>query len=216
MEIRRARPSDDLRLVSLIYSAGPELYDYLYKTDLCSAQDYIAYEFLSGRGFCGYPNVTVAIQDHEVVGTGCFYGAREYGRLTLGTALNMFKFYGPIRIWPVLFRSGHIGSVMKKPQPGELYLSNFGVAPDHRSTGVGSALINTRVAVAKARGYKLFGLDVADTNPRAEQLYRKLGLQLVAFKKFSGKRAGMRIPNAKKMELRLQEDAVTSPIRQAA
>lgn len=216
MEIRRARPSDDLSLVSLIYSAGPELYDYLYKTDQCSAQDYIAYEFLSGRGFCGYPNVTVAIKDREVVGTGCFYDAKQYGRLTLGTALNMFKFYGPIRIWPVLFRSGHIGSVMKKPKPGELYLSNFGVAPSHRSTGVGSALINTRIAVAKAKGYQLFGLDVADTNPRAEQLYRKLGLQMVAFKKFSGKRADMQIPNSKKMELRLQEDALKSPIQQAA
>lgn len=216
MEIRRARPSDDLSLVSLIYSAGPELYDYLYKTGQYSAQDYIAYEFLSGRGFCGYPNVTVAIKDREVVGTGCFYDAKMYGRLTLGTVLNMFGFYGPIRVWPVLFRSGHMGSVMKKPKPGELYLSNFGVAPYHRSAGVGSALINTRVAVAKAKGYQLFGLDVADTNARAEQLYRKLGLQVVAFKKFSGKRAGMQIPNAKKMELRLQEGAVTSPMQQAA
>lgn len=207
MEIRAARATDDMGLVSLIYSAGPELYDFIYKTPQHSAKDYIAYEFQSGRGFCGHANVTVAVQDGAVVGTGCFYDAKQYGRLTLGTALNMFKFYGPIHIWPVLLRSGHIGSVMKKPRKGELYLSNFGVAPAQRSTGVGSTVINTKVAEAKTRGYKVFGLDVADTNPRAEMLYRKLGLQMVEFKKFSGQRVGMQIPNSKKLELPLNNSA---------
>lgn len=203
MEIRAARPSDDMGLVSLIYSAGPELYDFIYKTPRHDAKDYIAYEFQSGRGFCGHRNVTVAVKDGAVVGTGCFYGARQYGRLTLGTALNMFKFYGPVHIWPVLVRSGHIGSVMKAPKKNELYLSNFGVAASQRSTGVGSAMINAKVAEAKQKGFSVFGLDVADTNPRAEKLYRKLGLQMIEFKKFSGRRQGMQIPNSKKLELRL-------------
>ncbi|MGE5451361.1 MAG: GNAT family N-acetyltransferase [Acidobacteriota bacterium] len=216
MEIRRARRTDNLGLVALIYSAGPELYDYLYKTDKSSAQDYITFEFLSGRGFCGYPNVTVALRDRQIVGTGCFYDAARYGRLALGTAWNMFRFYGPIGFWPVLKRSLHIGSVMKKPGPGELYLSNFGVAREHRSTGVGRALINTRLAVAKARGYQRFGLDVADNNPRAEQLYRQLGLQEVEFKQFTGKRKDMHIPNSKKMELRLAQSPATQPLQQAA
>jgi len=203
MEIRPARPTDDMGLVSLIYSAGPELYDFIYKTDRHDARDYIAYEFQSGRGFCGHHNVTVAVRDGAVIGTGCFYGARQYGRLTLGTAINMFKFYGPIHIWPVLARSGHIGSVMKKPKKSELYLSNFGVAASQRSTGVGSTMINTKVAEARQQGYGVFGLDVADTNPRAEKLYRKLGLQMIEFKKFSGRRQGMQIPNSKKLELPL-------------
>ena len=203
MEIRAARPSDDMGSVSLIYSAGPELYDFIYKTPRHDAKDYIAYEFQSGRGFCGHRNVTVAVKDGAVVGTGCFYGARQYGRLTLGTAINMFKFYGPVHIWPVLVRSGHIGSVMKAPKKNELYLSNFGGAASQRSTGVGSAMINAKVAEAKQKGFGVFGLDVADTNPRAEKLYRKLGLQMIEFKKFSGRRQGMQIPNSKKLELRL-------------
>jgi ribosomal protein S18 acetylase RimI-like enzyme len=64
-------------------------------------------------------------------------------------------------------------------------------------------MINTKVAEARQQGYGVFGLDVADTNPRAEKLYRKLGLQMIEFKKFSGRRQGMQIPNSKKLELRL-------------
>lgn len=50
MEIRAARPSDDMGLVSLIYSAGPELYDFIYKTPRHDAKDYIAYEFHRAEG----------------------------------------------------------------------------------------------------------------------------------------------------------------------
>lgn len=205
MEIRQARADDDAALAQLIYSAGPELYDFIYKTRQHDARDYIQYEFRSGRGFCGHRNVTVAADGGKVIGTGCFYDARQYGKLTLGTLLNMIRFYGWRGVWPVLARSGHIGSVMKKPRKGELYLSNFGVASERRGSGVGSAMIQHKMQEAKLDGYRVLGLDVADTNPSAERLYRRLGLQEVAFKRFTGKRKGLQIPNAKKMEVPLQD-----------
>lgn len=204
MEIRQARIDDDASLAQMIYSAGPELYDFIYRTAKHDALDYIRYEFQSGRGFCGHRNVTVAAEGGRVLGTGCFYDAKRYGKLTLGTLANMIRFYGWRDVWPVLARSGHIGSVMKKPRRGELYLSNFGVAVDRRGSGVGSTMIRHKLDEAKNKGYRVFGLDVADTNPRAERLYQRLGLQQVAFKHFTGKRKGMQIPNSKKMELPIQ------------
>ena len=203
MEIRSAKKTDAGDISSLIYSAGPELYDFIYKTAKYTSREYIEYEFRSGRGFCGYNNVTVAVKDGVVVGTGCFYDGKQYGRLFIGTAQNMFKFYGCMAIWPILIRARHIDSVMKKPKKDELYLSNFGVAPAFRGQGIGTQLIRHWLAKAKSKGYRLFALDVADTNTKAEKLYTNLGLQVVELKKFSGKREGISVPNSKTMAIRL-------------
>lgn len=203
MEIRKAKKDDAGKIAELIYSAGPEAYDFVYLTDKSDALEYIRFEYASGRGFCGYKNVTVTVNDGVVVGTGCFYSGKEYKSLALGTVLNMFKFFGPVKVWPVLLRAHHMDSVMKEPAKTELYLANFGVCPALRSTGIGSSLINAHIELAKTNGYKVFALDVADTNPKAEALYSRLGLEVVEFKKFSGRRKGMKVPNTKKMEFSL-------------
>ena len=191
MEIRNAKKTDKVNVAALIYSAGPELYDFIYQNNQHTAQDYIAYEFNSGRGFCGYNNVTVAVKN-----------GKQYDKLLLGTALNMCLFYG-FGVASALLRSSHISSVMKKPKKDELYLANFGVLATLRGQGIGRALIESQLATAKQRGYRIFALDVADTNPRAEKLYSSLGLVVTKTKTFSGKREGIAVPNSKKMEKQL-------------
>lgn len=201
MEIRPARPDDRGDIAALMYSAGPELYDFLYKTPAHAAQDFINHEFRSGRGFCGYRNVTVAVVDGEVVATGCFYGGRQSGALMRGTVLNALRFFRMRDSIPLLLRSGHVDSVMTHPARDELYLANFGVAPQMRGKGIGEAMVRHQLAAAKERGYRLFSLDVAVTNPRAEALYRRLGLQVVRQNRFTGRRPGVTPPDARKMEL---------------
>jgi ribosomal protein S18 acetylase RimI-like enzyme len=205
MEIRTLMVDDAPQVAPLIYSAGPELYDFIYKTKKHAAMDFIAYEFHTGKGFCGYRNVSVVAYNGQAVATGCFFNAKQFKTQTLQTVINMFKFYGLLRVWSVLCRSMHIESVMKAPKDGELYLSNFGVQVAFRGQGVGSALIEYKVNEAKRSGYKTFGLDVASTNPRAENLYRRLGLKFIKQKRFSGKRTRFSVPDARKMELPLFE-----------
>lgn len=203
MEIRIATLDDVICIAPLIYSAAPELYDFLYKTVNHDSKEFIEFEFCSGRGFCGYKNVTVIAHENLVVGTGCFFNQQQYIALTLGTVANMFKFYGRINIWPVLARTMHVESVMKCPRKGELYLSNFGVNPEYQGQGFGTSMIQQKLKEAQASDYAIFGLDVASTNPQAEKLYQRLGLSVVEEKSFSGKRKGHSVPNSKKMELDL-------------
>jgi ribosomal protein S18 acetylase RimI-like enzyme len=200
MEIRTATPNDAPHIAPLIYSAGPELYDFLYKTSKHTPQAFIEFEFRSGKGFCGYRHVSVLAQNGQAVATGCLFDGKQFKTRTLQTVVNMFKFYGPIDVWSALRRSMHVESVMKPPKAGELYLSNFGVSPALRGQGLGSALITHHLQAAKAAGYRVFGLDVASTNPRAETLYNRLGLTFVKQKRFSGKRAGVEVPDGRKME----------------
>lgn len=203
MRIRPALREDAEQAVPLLHSAGPALYAYLYDTDQPRALEYIHFEFLSGKGFCGHERVTVVAQAGEVLATACCYDNREYFQMLAETTANMLRFYGPVRIWAALRRAQHVGSVMKPPRVGELYLANFGVRPERRDQGIGSLLLADCIARARRGGYEVFGLDVAENNPRAEALYVRNGLQVVASKRFSGRRAGHHVPGSRKMELRL-------------
>ncbi|RLT96818.1 MAG: GNAT family N-acetyltransferase [Ketobacter sp.] len=198
LHIRTAQADDVGLIAELMYSSGPDIYDYLYQE---KALDFLRYEFASGRGFAGHPHVTVAVRAGEVVGTGCFYGRRDYERLLNGTVKNMTRFFGYLGVVPVLFRSRHLKSVMRAPRPGELYLSNFGVSPQQRSQGIGSQMIQHKLQQAREQGYDLFGLDVSVANPRGQALYSRLGLQVTQEKTFSNPRAG--VNPARKMELAL-------------
>ncbi len=204
MIIRSAMPADVHDIAELIYSSGVELYDFVYRTPKHNALDYIRHEFLSGRGLCGHQNVTVAEKNGRVVATGCFYDGRAYPGLMAGSFANMLGYFGVTGIVPALWRANHVSSVMKPPKRDELYLANFGVAETERGTGIGSAMLEAKIAEARTLGYRVFALDVADTNPRAEKLYRRHGLEQVAYKQFSGKRDGIAVPNSRKMEMVLQ------------
>lgn len=202
MDIRPAHPDDTGPIAGMLYSSGPELFDFIYDTHDSSALDFIRYEFLSGRGFGGWRNVTVAVVAGRVVATGCFYSRRDYLRLELETTWNMLRFFG-WRLPPIALRALHFGSVIKMPPAGELYLSHFGVDESMRGKGIGRKILLHKIAEARSRGFERFGLDVATTNPRAEALYRGVGLDVINTKAFSGHRSGYDVPGYKKMELRL-------------
>ena len=93
MEIRTAFPSDNGEISQLMYSSGIELYDFIFKTADKKAIDFIQYEFLSGQGFCGYNNVTVAVNNQRVIATGCFFDGFIFNQLVWGTVKNIFSFY---------------------------------------------------------------------------------------------------------------------------
>lgn len=201
LDIRPARPDDRGPIAALMYSAGPELYDFLYKMDRVAATEFIACEFASGRGFCGYRNLTVAVLEGEVVATGSFYDGRRHGALMRGSVLNALRFFKLREVLPLLLRSGHVDSIVTHPAKDELYLANFAVAPSMRGRGIGDAMVQYQLARARAGGYRVFSLDVAVTNPRAQALYRRLGLHVVREKHFSGHRPGIVVPDQRKMEM---------------
>ena len=201
MEIRTASPNDNGDISQLMYSSGIELYDFIFKTSDKTAIDFIHYEFLSGQGFCGYPNVTVAVNDQRVVATGCFFDGKIFNNLVWGTVKNIFSFYGPIKAFSVLARTRHTSSVMRTPKKTEIYLSNFGVDPNLRGTGIGSKMIEHQRNIAEKDGYDTLSLDVADNNPRAESLYTRLGFTIVREKVFPKKAAN--IPLTKEMKMAL-------------
>lgn len=61
----------------------------------------------------------------------------------------------------------------RTPNTGVLWQLN--VREDLRSQGIGTALVNALENCAKNRGFKQVALSVENNNPRAQQLYERLG-----------------------------------------
>ena len=198
LEIRTAKADDKGPIAELIYSSGMDIYDYLYGH---RALEFLKHEFDSGIGFAGHPHVTVAVLNGEVVGTGCFFDRSRFGALRRGSARNMVSFFGVVGVMPHLWRSRHVSSVMRRPQAGEIYLSNLGVASHLRGKGIGSKIIRHKIKEAQGQGNTTFGLDVSTGNPRGEALYIRLGLRVTEQKAFSANHASV-LP-IQKMELSL-------------
>jgi ribosomal protein S18 acetylase RimI-like enzyme len=198
LEIRTARANDSGPVAELMCSSALDLYHHLYGDD---AVPFLRHEFTSGGGIAGHRNVTVAVHAGEIVGAGCFFDRDQRAQLRQETYHNLLAFFGEGEIRPIIERMRGMKDFVTEPAAGELYLANFGVAPQLRSKGIGSRLIQHKLAWARANGYRLFGLDVAAANPRGEALYTRLGLRVVAEKSFPD--ASAQISAAKKMEMLL-------------
>jgi len=201
LTFRSALATDECR--ELLYSSAPELYDYMFARPGITAQDYIAHEFRSGRGFIGHPIHTVALAEGQVVGAGAFYTHDDFPALRIGSASEIVRFYGFVRAPSVLRTAGHSASIIRRPAPGCVYVANLGVRADARGRGVGSALLEHELRKAGAAGYEKMTLDVAVNNPRAEALYARLGFELVRQRDFRGRRGAV-VPSARFMERRIE------------
>lgn len=64
---------------------------------------------------------------------------------------------------------------MLRLDPKDGYILSIFVEEQSRGWGIGSKLIERACEICKERGHEVIGLSVADDNPRARQLYRRLG-----------------------------------------
>src|SRR5262245_55488912 len=96
MEIlfRPARPEDVEQAIPLIYSSGPEGFNYVFAQHPAAAIDFLRFAYPDGRGFFGYRNHVVATVEGKIVGIGAFYSGNEYNRLSNGSLAQIVRFYG--------------------------------------------------------------------------------------------------------------------------
>ena len=203
LAFRPATAQDADAAAPLVYSAGPEAFDYMFRTAGREALDYLRYAFAQGGGFQGYRNHWVAEREGRVVGVGAFYSQGEEGRLTLGLMRQVLSFYPLRAAFGVIRRGLELAPMMKPLTPDMLYVANFGVAPDCRGQGIGARMLNMQMAEARKRGFGIYALDVAVTNPRAQKLYEGVGFRFVRERRFRGDRNRSPVPDCRRLEMKL-------------
>jgi GNAT superfamily N-acetyltransferase len=114
----------------------------------------------------------VALRAERLVGVlGMNYGGRHFVHLPRA---RLVREYGVV--------SGSARSLLaamleREQSPGQLLLDGIAVAPEARGGGIGTLLLTNVTAYASRRGLLSVRLDVVNTNPRARQLYERLGFE---------------------------------------
>lgn len=204
MIIRNATKNDSAEIIAcLVYDAGPEMYDFLYKTNHSTAVDFLKYEFASGRGLSGYNNIIIGCIDDKPAVTASIYNRNKYYLIALGTIINILFFYGLSNSLSVIYKIIKILEITKCPKNKEIFLANFSVMKELRGKGLGSYFLKNQIEKHKNNRYEVFGLDVLMSNVKAEKFYLNHGLKVVEERIFSRVSLENRIPGTKKMELHL-------------
>lgn len=123
-----------------------------------------------------YANSLVALADGKPAGALCGYDGAALNELRAGTLAVVNK-YNPL-----------VGPIDDETQPGEFYLDSIGVLPQYRGLGIGSMLINAMTEIARNEGHRFVGLLVDFDNPKAEELYSRLGFRRAGTRMFFGHR----------------------------
>lgn len=178
LTFRRARPDDVDTAIPLIYSSGPDAFDYAFaRPGRNSAQDFLRYAFVQGDGQFGWRQHWVGEQDGKVVTAGTVFG----GEVTLGymlAATRQILGYFGLAAPGVIRRGLQLERIICPPPRRTLYLAHLGVTPDLRGEGLGSQLIEHFLQIGRSNGLPMAALDVSVANPKAQALYERFGFEV--------------------------------------
>jgi GNAT superfamily N-acetyltransferase len=139
------------------------------------APDLIAAAFLRPGHDLSHEHVTFAQIEGRIVGMAAAYTAEDHARFTdelrrTTTGWRRYRAAAFTRLAGRTFR--FIATV----PDGDFYVRALAVEPDHRSTGIGTALLGALEEAARAAGSRRLALDVAAKNRGARRLYERVGM----------------------------------------
>jgi ribosomal protein S18 acetylase RimI-like enzyme len=161
MLFRAAAPADVADAVPLIYSSGPAAFDYVFNIGgRRDAQAFLRFAYLHGGGEFGWQAHRVAEIGARVVAAGAAFDGRTVLRFTIAGALQILRFYGPIRAWGVMMRGLRTETVIRPPQADEYYLCHVGVQERLRGQGIGARFMRHLLEGLDANQHRCATLDV--------------------------------------------------------
>jgi ribosomal protein S18 acetylase RimI-like enzyme len=199
--IRPARPGDVEVAIPLMYSSGPAAFDYV-----CVARakgdvfNFLRYAFVRNLGEFGYTHHRVAELDGEVVGIAAHFSGEKALPFLLTGMRAVFGVYGPWHGAGVVRRALQIEKIVQPPKGKLHYIAHVGVAPELRGRGIGAQLMRHLLDEGRALGRTVAALDVSVENPRARELYLRLGFHDVVERKSTLENKHARVANHIRME----------------
>jgi ribosomal protein S18 acetylase RimI-like enzyme len=203
IELRGARPEDVDAVFPLVYSAGPELFDYVFGVGTRTFEEYFRFAFPGRFGLNSHRAYTAAVRHGEVVGAVAFLYGRDTRRVDLGNAWTVLRFYGPRDALTVGRAAARLGPLLPPPRADELYISHGGIREEHRGTGVFSTFIGREIERARALALRACIVDVAEANQLGRRMWALYGFKVVATRSWNHPGSPVRLPGQVRMELRL-------------
>jgi ribosomal protein S18 acetylase RimI-like enzyme len=116
----------------------------------------------------------IAVQGERLVGLAGIQHGRPFLDVRFRTYVRVFGWF------TALWRYALGIMLHRRARPGELVMDGIAVDEAVRGQGVGTKLLHGVIEFAREHGYQMVRLDVVDTNPRARQLYERVGFVATA------------------------------------
>ncbi len=176
INFRLCRPKDVEQAVPLIYSSGPAAFNYVF-CDRFEKQsiEFLRSAFVLGKSEFGYQQHTAAIVEGEVVGIGAVRRWEQNLKLSIAAISKILHFYTPLAALRVISRGLKVERIIQPPQKNIGKIYHLAVSPVFQGKGIGRRLMEELQNKLIKQDINTFALDVAETNPRAKMLYKKLG-----------------------------------------
>jgi len=197
------RPSqkDELDIaVPLIYSSGPDAFEYVFKNKKGDAKDFLRFAFQRKGGEFSYLNHVSLYLEGVMVGIGSFFNAQEASRFVVSDGLNIIKKYG-LNSPKVITKGLMVERVIRPPIKNEMAITHLGIIPEMRSKGLGSELLRLIHSKIDQTQYRIV-LDVSEKNPRAKALYQRMGYKVINIEESRLSNTYAVVPNHYRMELK--------------
>ncbi len=207
MTIREAQAEDVAVAVPLIYSSGPDTFDFVfsYKTRL-DAKAFLAEAFVTGKTEFGYRNHWVMEEGGHVVAIAAGHTgktARGFLWPTIGLTLRSNGLWAGA----ALIRRGlQAEGIIVPPKASDtFYIGQVGVASDYRGRGLGGTLLDYMHDEGRKQGARIAVLDVSMENPQAQALYTRMGYEVTGELSSTLRNGAGYVPSHRRMELSLEE-----------
>lgn len=173
IKFRPCIPSDAKEAVPLIYSSGPDAFNYVFCNGKFTAIDFLNSAFKTKGGEFSYDNHTAILLDDQLIGVGSAFSGKKAGGFTLHDARKIIKLY-KLGAISVMRRGLQVEQIIKLPKKNEIALAHIAIKPEHRSKGYGQVLMDHLMTTTNRESTQYFMLDVSKLNPRAKALYERL------------------------------------------
>lgn len=201
IKLRPSTPKDLEQAIPLMYSSGPDVFEYVFKNEQVNALDFLRYAFPIKGGEFAYDNHYALCQDDEIVGMGAIYSAKRASSFLLKDILKIIRFY-KWKALPVLIKGLRVEQIMKPPKKNEIAIAYLGINPEHQGRGLGTQLIKLLKEQIDKNENEYYILDVSEENPRAKALYDRLGFKVTKYNTTKLKNQYSYVPNHYRMELK--------------
>ncbi len=201
IQFKKCSPHDADQAVPLIYSSGPDAFEYVFQNSQTHAMDFLHYVFKQRGGEFSYDNQYGLYDDGKLIATGSIFSQKQSKLFTLYDAARILIYY-KWKSAPILLRGLRIEQIIKLPKKNEISLTHIAVHPDYRSKGLGTRMMKELQTHSEKPPSQRFVLDVSEENPRARALYESLGFVVVKHLISTLKSRYSYVPNHYRMELR--------------
>jgi ribosomal protein S18 acetylase RimI-like enzyme len=182
LSIRAADPSDVDWAAELLFSAGPDLFSYVFATKPEQALEIFREAFAAPRHAFSYEFTQILEVDERPVGTILSYTGQtkvDAESLIHGIMAHML----PVtRVPRIIVNLADLSRIKQDVEFDEYYILGLCVDPEFRNNGLGTLLLRDAEVQAIELGCQSICLDVTYANQAAQVLFQRLGYTIVCSK----------------------------------